>query len=39
MKERLEFVNGSMEIVSDYGTMIIIKVPNVFKQLEGETGV
>lgn len=34
MRERLEFVNGSMEIVSDMGTMIIIKVPNVFKHLE-----
>ncbi|MEX2416024.1 MAG: sensor histidine kinase [Paenibacillaceae bacterium] len=34
MRERLEFVNGSMEIVSDKGTMIIIKVPNVFKHLE-----
>ena len=36
MKERLEFVNGSMEIVSDHGTMIVIKVPNVFKQPEKE---
>lgn len=35
MKERLEFVNGSIEIVSDLGTMIIIKVPSIFKQ-EGE---
>lgn len=34
MRERLEFVNGSMEIVSDMGTTIIIKVPNVFKHLE-----
>lgn len=39
MRERLEFVNGSMEIVSDLGMMIIIKVPNVFKHLEGEAGI
>jgi two-component system sensor histidine kinase DesK len=38
MRERLEFVNGSMEILSDMGTLIIIKVPNVFKQLEEEAG-
>lgn len=34
MKERLEFVNGSMEIVSDAGTMIVFKVPIVSKQPE-----
>lgn len=28
MKERLEFINGSMEIFSDHGTVIVIKVPN-----------
>ncbi|MCM3341155.1 sensor histidine kinase [Paenibacillus sp. MER TA 81-3] len=39
MKERLEFVNGSMEIVSNNGTMIVIKVPNVFKQPEKEVGI
>ncbi len=39
MKERLEFVNGSMEIVSDNGTMIVIHVPNVFKQPEKEAGI
>ncbi|MEX2105068.1 MAG: sensor histidine kinase [Bacilli bacterium] len=39
MKERLEFVNGSMEIVSDNGTMIVINVPNVFKQPEKEAGI
>jgi two-component system sensor histidine kinase DesK len=39
MKERLEFVNGSLEIVSDQGTMIVMKVPNVFKPLEKEVGV
>jgi two-component system sensor histidine kinase DesK len=38
MKERLEFVNGSLEIVSGQGTMIVIKVPNVTKQPEKEVG-
>jgi len=32
MRERLEFVNGCMDIVSDQGTSLRIKVPNVFKQ-------
>jgi two-component system, NarL family, sensor histidine kinase DesK len=36
MKERLEFVNGSLEINSDQETKIIIKVPNVFTQKEME---
>ncbi|GGG01515.1 sensor histidine kinase [Paenibacillus abyssi] len=36
MKERLEFVNGVMEIVSDAGTMIVLRVPIVFKQPEKE---
>lgn len=31
MKERLEFVNGSLEIVSKDGTILIIKVPNTIK--------
>ncbi|MEC0171833.1 sensor histidine kinase [Paenibacillus graminis] len=41
MRERLEFVNGSMEVLQDQGTMLIIKVPNVFKQpeLEGVKGL
>ncbi|GIO08160.1 sensor histidine kinase DesK [Brevibacillus reuszeri] len=39
MKERLEFVNGSMEIISsENGTTIVIRVPNVFKQPEKEAG-
>ncbi|MCP1308177.1 sensor histidine kinase [Paenibacillus tyrfis] len=38
MKERLEFVNGSLEIGPGPGTMIVIKVPNVFKQPEKEAG-
>lgn len=36
MGERLEFVNGSMEIVQSSGTTIIIKVPTVIRQLEKE---
>lgn len=37
MKERLEFVNGSMEISSsEGGTTVSIRVPNVFKQPEKE---
>ncbi|MGO4273669.1 histidine kinase, partial [Paenibacillus sp. TAF58] len=39
MKERLEFVNGCMEIVSKQGTTIVIKVPNVFKPPEREAGI
>lgn len=39
MKERLEFVNGSMELVSDDGVTVMIKVPNVLKQLQKEAGV
>ncbi|MEX2460084.1 MAG: sensor histidine kinase [Paenibacillaceae bacterium] len=39
MKERLEFVNGCLDVQSDNGTMIIIKVPNVLKQKEQETEV
>lgn len=32
MKERLEFVNGNLEIASEDGTTLIIKVPNASKQ-------
>lgn len=39
MRERLEFVNGSMEIASDMGTMIVIRIPNVLKPVEKETGI
>ncbi|MCY9668485.1 sensor histidine kinase [Paenibacillus alginolyticus] len=39
MKERLEFVNGCMEIVSNQGTTIVIKVPNAFKPPEREAGI
>ncbi|WEK54091.1 MAG: sensor histidine kinase [Candidatus Cohnella colombiensis] len=36
MKERLEFVNGSLEVVSNQGTTVVIKVPNSYKQPERE---
>ncbi|MFS0863155.1 sensor histidine kinase [Fredinandcohnia sp. 179-A 10B2 NHS] len=36
MRERLEFVNGSLEILSDDGTTLLIKIPNVKKQVEVE---
>lgn len=36
MKERLEFVNGSMEIASNEGTQLTIKVPSSLKQPEKE---
>jgi two-component system sensor histidine kinase DesK len=36
MRERLEFVNGTMQIIGDNGTAIIIKVPNMVNQREKE---
>lgn len=38
MRERLEFVNGSMEIGSDHGTVITFRVPAIFKPLDKEDG-
>jgi two-component system sensor histidine kinase DesK len=32
MRERLEFVNGSMEILTNGGTTVMIKVPNDVKE-------
>ncbi len=40
MKERLEFVNGNLEVLSENGTKVIITVPNVVKhtiEKEGKT--
>ncbi|MGJ9459075.1 sensor histidine kinase [Oceanobacillus sp. CF4.6] len=38
MKERLEFVNGSLKITSKNGTKLMIRVPRVIQQMEkGET--
>ncbi|MGN7470683.1 histidine kinase [Brevibacillus sp. SAFN-007a] len=40
MRERLEFVNGSMDIQSsESGTQVVLRVPNAFKQSEKEAGV
>ncbi|MDG4657241.1 sensor histidine kinase [Ectobacillus antri] len=36
MRERLEFINGGMEIVTSGGTSLIITVPNDTKQAEKE---
>ncbi|WP_186576003.1 sensor histidine kinase [Aquibacillus kalidii] len=36
MKERLEFVNGSLSIDFDKGTTLLIKVPNIIKQIKEE---
>jgi two-component system, NarL family, sensor histidine kinase DesK len=36
MKERLEFVNGSLEIVCQNGVTLIIRVPNVVKLMDRE---
>lgn len=36
IKERLEFVNGRLEIFSEEGTTLIIQVPNVIKSAEKE---
>ncbi|MFD0671135.1 sensor histidine kinase [Cohnella sp. GCM10027633] len=36
MKERLEFVNGSLEIASENGTTLFIRVPNLVQQPIGE---
>lgn len=34
MRERLDFVNGSLDIRSDGGTLVVLTVPNVIKQQE-----
>jgi two-component system, NarL family, sensor histidine kinase DesK len=36
MKERLEFINGSLDIQTDHGTTLVIKVPNDVKPMEKE---
>lgn len=36
MRERLEFVNGNLDIQSSEGTLLTIRVPNVIKEVEGE---
>ena len=39
MEERLEFVNGCLDIQSSNGTTLIVKIPNVIKQVEREESV
>ncbi|MFI2858606.1 sensor histidine kinase [Paenibacillus sp. JSM ZJ436] len=39
MWERLEFVNGSMDIKSDHGTLLTLRVPQVLKQPGKEAGI
>jgi two-component system, NarL family, sensor histidine kinase DesK len=36
MEERLDFVNGTLEIISDQGTTLIMRVPKVIKQIDRE---
>ncbi|MCC3357256.1 sensor histidine kinase [Bacillus sp. REN16] len=36
MRERLEFVNGSLEIIAEDGTTLHINIPNVRRQVEVE---
>ncbi|MBT2692505.1 sensor histidine kinase [Bacillus sp. ISL-55] len=36
MRERLEFVNGTLDIFSKDGTTLLIKIPKVLKQTGGE---
>ncbi|MCA1053879.1 sensor histidine kinase [Rossellomorea aquimaris] len=36
MEERLEFVNGTLEIISDEGTTLVMRVPKVIKQIGRE---
>ncbi|MBP2239807.1 two-component system sensor histidine kinase DesK [Cytobacillus eiseniae] len=36
IKERLDFVNGSLEVKTENGTIIMMKVPNVVKQVVKE---
>lgn len=33
MEERLDFVNGTLDIISDKGTVLIMRVPKVIKQI------
>ncbi|PKG23380.1 sensor histidine kinase [Niallia nealsonii] len=39
MRERLEFVNGSLHVHSDQGTILTIKVPKDVKQVEKEGSI
>lgn len=39
MRERLEFVNGSMEFTSGEGTTLVLRVPNVLRMPDKEAGI
>ncbi|MBT2765474.1 sensor histidine kinase [Paenibacillus sp. ISL-20] len=39
MRERLEFVNGSMELTSGEGTTLVLRVPNVLRMQDKEAGI
>jgi len=39
MRERLEFVNGSMEFASGEGTTLVLRVPNVLRMPDKEAGI
>lgn len=39
MRERLEFVNGSMEFTSGEGTTLVLRVPNVLRLPDKEAGI
>ncbi|KOP64657.1 histidine kinase [Bacillus sp. FJAT-18019] len=39
MRERLEFVNGSMELTSGKGTTLVLRVPNVLRMQDKEAGI
>ncbi|NHM31260.1 sensor histidine kinase [Neobacillus terrae] len=39
MRERLEFVNGSLDIKVDQGTTLFIKVPNMVRLFKGEESI
>jgi two-component system, NarL family, sensor histidine kinase DesK len=39
MRERLEFVNGSMELTSGEGTTLVLRVPNVLRMPDKEAGI
>jgi len=36
MKERLEFVNGNLDIQASQGLQVTIRIPNVIKEVEGQ---
>src|SRR5690625_7940349 len=36
MKERLEYVNGNLDIQASQGLQVTIRIPNVIKEVEGQ---